>query len=274
LRRSCIKELEKDNISAAEVKCIIDALLVKVENRKVTKFRTLQEKNLLVELEDADDVTSHQFDSHVSDFYSTAIEYITDWIHPFNDAKCMSLRKSHAWEDVHKSLEFMIKKKIILIESVDKTGLFDECCCVSKYVEGKREIWNEKKLTEVECWQEIFWHFKQEDIPLKNISTVIEFSLSLPGRIAAVERVFSLANALWTDERNRFEVSIVKSIVLVKHHFHNSKFPEFQELLLRNCKILEQIHSSAKYISAPTLPTQMEEVPLTHTTTSTSFDFL
>jgi hypothetical protein len=56
----------------------------------------------------------------------------------------VSLRKSHTWEDIHKSLEFMIKKKIILNESVDETGLFDEYCCVSKYVEGKRVIWNEK----------------------------------------------------------------------------------------------------------------------------------
>jgi hypothetical protein len=83
-------------------------------------------------LEDAGDVTSHQFDSHVSDFYGTAVEYITEWIQPFNDLKCMSwvtLRKSHTWEDVHKSLEFMIKKKIILNESVDETGLFDEYCC-------------------------------------------------------------------------------------------------------------------------------------------------
>jgi hypothetical protein len=35
---ACIKELEKENISAAEVKCIIDALLVKDENRKPSKF--------------------------------------------------------------------------------------------------------------------------------------------------------------------------------------------------------------------------------------------
>jgi hypothetical protein len=63
---------------------------VKVENRKASKFQTLKEKNLLVELEDAGDVTSHQFDSHVSDVYGTGIEYITEWIHPFNDWKCMS----------------------------------------------------------------------------------------------------------------------------------------------------------------------------------------
>jgi hypothetical protein len=121
----CIKELEKENISAGEVKCIIDALLVKVQNRKAGKFQTVQEKNLLVELEDAGDVTSHQFDSHVSDFYGTAIEYIAACIYSFNDLKCMSwvtLRKSHTWEDVPKLLEFVIKKKIILNESVDETG--------------------------------------------------------------------------------------------------------------------------------------------------------
>jgi hypothetical protein len=68
----CIKELEKENISPAEVKYIIDALLVKAENKTASKFRTLQEKNLLIELENGGDVTSHQFDSRVSDFYGTA----------------------------------------------------------------------------------------------------------------------------------------------------------------------------------------------------------
>jgi hypothetical protein len=81
-------------------------------------------------------------------------------------------------------------------------------------------------------------------------------------------------NALWTDERNRLELFTVKSIVLVKHHFSNYKYPEFHEFLLRNRKILEYVHSFAKYISAPMLPTQMEEVPLTHAAASTSCDFL
>jgi hypothetical protein len=98
----------------------------------------------------------------------------------------------------------------------------------------------------------------RDSYTLKNISTVVEFSLSLPGTDAAVESVF------------RLEVSTVKSIDLMKHHFHNYKCPEFHEFLLRNCKILEQIHSSAKYISAPTLPTQIEEVHLTHAAVSTS----
>jgi hypothetical protein len=36
------------------------------------------------------------------------------------------LRKSHIWEDINRSVEFIIKKKIILSESVDKTEIFDE----------------------------------------------------------------------------------------------------------------------------------------------------
>jgi hypothetical protein len=114
----------------------------------------------------------------------------------------------------------------------------------------------------------------RDNFTLKNIITVVEFSISLSGTYAAVDRVFSLVNALWTDERNRLKVPTVKSIVLVKHHFRSYKCPEFNEFLLRNRKILEQIHSSAKYISASILPTQMEEVPLTHAVTSTSSDFL
>jgi hypothetical protein len=60
-----IQEPEKGNIFAAEMKSIIDVLLVNAQTRKASKLRTLQEKNLLVELEDARDVTSQQFHSHV-----------------------------------------------------------------------------------------------------------------------------------------------------------------------------------------------------------------
>lgn len=77
---------------------------------------------------------------------------------------------------------------------------------------------------------------------------------------AAVERVFSLMNTLWTDERNWLELCAVKLTVLMKHHFRNYTCTELHEFLLLHRKILEQMHCSAKCISAPSLPTQMEEV--------------
>jgi hypothetical protein len=116
------------------------------------------------------------------------------------------------------------------------------------------------------------WVGGRDDYTLKNINTVVAFSLSLPGTNAAGERVFSLVNALWTDERIRLEMSIMKSVVPVKHHFRNYMCPEFHEFLVRSRMILEQIHASAECISAPTLPTQVEEVHLTHAAASTSSD--
>jgi hypothetical protein len=119
-----IKQLEKGNISAAEEKCITDALLVKADNRKLVNSE-LCKKGCFVELEDAGDTSSYQFDFYVSDCYGTADENITEWINPFNNLKCMpcvTLSESHTWEDMHKSLELMICEKIILSESADTNG--------------------------------------------------------------------------------------------------------------------------------------------------------
>jgi hypothetical protein len=55
----------------------------------------------------------------------------------------VTLRESHTWEDI-KSPEFIVKKKIVLSESVDETGLFHEYF-VSKHIKVKCEIWNGMK---------------------------------------------------------------------------------------------------------------------------------
>jgi hypothetical protein len=54
----------------------------------------------------------------------------------------------------------------------------------------KREIWNEKKPPEDECWQKYFSILNKKIIALRNTSTVKEFSIYLPGTNSAVERVF------------------------------------------------------------------------------------
>jgi hypothetical protein len=46
-----------------------------------------------------------------------------------------------------------------------------------------------------------FAHFTKQDINAENLKCLVSFCLALPGCITAVERVFSLINALWTDEK-------------------------------------------------------------------------
>jgi hypothetical protein len=47
----------------------------------------------------------------------------------------------------------------------------------------------------------------------------LEFVFVIPGTSAVVERVFSIINALWTDERSRFLVETIKAVTVTKTHF-------------------------------------------------------
>jgi hypothetical protein len=48
---------------------------------------------------------------------------------------------------------------------------------------------------------EILDNFTKQDINADNLKCLINFCSALPGCDAAVERGFSLINALWTDEK-------------------------------------------------------------------------
>jgi hypothetical protein len=85
---------------------------------------------------------------------------------------------------------------------VNEEDLFDEFASVKKYCESKFEVWSELKDQSVsEKWCEMFVHFTRHDINAENQKCLISFCLALPGSNAAVERVFSLINALRTDEK-------------------------------------------------------------------------
>jgi hypothetical protein len=61
--------------------------------------------------------------------------------------------------------------------------------------------------------------------------------------------VFSLINAIWTDEKNRFKIETVKALILVKTYFKNLSYAEFYDQILNEKEILEQVHKSDKYFS-------------------------
>ncbi len=68
----------------------------------------------------------------------------------------------------------------------------------------------------------------------------------LPGIIAPVERGFSKINDAWTAS-NRFTISIIKSVHIVRTNVNNS-CQEFTEKLAKHRTILRKIHSSEKYV--------------------------
>jgi hypothetical protein len=93
---------------------------------------------------------------------------------------------------------------------------------------------NIKSPTTFERWSEMFEFFRSECILLKNTQLVLEFSFAIPGTSAAIERVFSITNALWTDEKSRFLLEIIKAVIVTKTHFEELQCNDFFTLISNN----------------------------------------
>jgi hypothetical protein len=64
---------------------------------------------------------------------------------------------------------------------------------------------------------------------------------------AATERVFSITNALLTDEKNRFLVETIKAVIVTKTYFEELSCNYFYTLVSNYPKLLQEIRSSTKY---------------------------
>jgi hypothetical protein len=105
----------------------------------------------------------------------------------------------------------------------------------------------EYKITTFERWSQIFEFVRSESISLKNTQLNLEFSFAIPGTSAATERVFSITNALWADEKSRFLVETIKAVIATKTHFEEISCNDFYILISNNPKFLQEIRSSTKY---------------------------
>jgi hypothetical protein len=100
--------------------------------------------------------------------------------------------------------------------------------------------WNTKSLTTFERWPEIYKFVLCECISLKNIQLILEFSFAIPGTSAAIGRVFSITNALWTDERSSFFVETITAVIVTKTHFEELLCNDFYSLISNNPKLLKK----------------------------------
>jgi hypothetical protein len=98
-----------------------------------------------------------------------------------------------------------------------------------------------------ERWSEIFELVRSECISLKNTQLVLEFSFAIPCTSAAIERVFSITNALWTDEKSSFLVETIKAVIVTRTYFEELSYNDFYNLISNNPKLLQEIRSSKKY---------------------------
>jgi hypothetical protein len=88
---------------------------------------------------------------------------------------------------------------------------------------------------------------QREHISLTNTQLILELYFAIPVTSAARETVFSITNALWTDQKSRFLVETIKAVLVTKTHFEELPCNDFCTLISNNTKLLQEIRSSMKY---------------------------
>lgn len=182
-----------------------------------------------------------EFSSGATKYYFVYFRHM-HWIHQRLDCPiqshndfCMGRTPSPArlgrgWSisQVHR-IERTIRHDVERHRAVWPVDIFNEIC----YITDSR-------------WVECFQHLAKHKIPYAHLLTIVSYILCLPGTSAAVERVFSLINDVWSSEKSQLSIETLKCILLVRYNIKMTCL-EFYDLLKSKPKLVEQIGSVDKY---------------------------
>ncbi|GBM61774.1 hypothetical protein AVEN_228460-1 [Araneus ventricosus] len=102
---------------------------------------------------------------------------------------------------------------------INNDQLFDEVVLAKEYLQSNWEQWKQEEttrdviITSEEKWLRLFGLFKENH---SNLIKIVEYAFCLPETSALVERVFSLMNNAWTDDRGLMKESMVKGLLTCK----------------------------------------------------------
>ncbi|KAE9542343.1 hypothetical protein AGLY_003470 [Aphis glycines] len=236
---SYIKKIESQNLSAIEIMMLVEHLLNIIKNKREEKFLTTEVENSLEEIEEEGHITKRDFDNKCDRFYEICYNNIYSWSESNNhnselkDLLWVTLTPKTivTWSNAKNSIRFLTKTCNTIF--IDEYNFFNQFKMFEKYFKEQSEEWH-NILSLEERWLSAFKYFKELNITIDCLLIVVEFSFSLPGSNAAVERVFSLMNSTWTKSRNKLDISTVEASLMIKTSFDNMSCCQFYESILSN----------------------------------------
>ena len=169
-------------------------------------------------------------------FFVQALKYLEDRF-DYNDTVFATIKslnlsenKPIQWKEI---LELCNKTGI----NMDTDKLYAEITKFNSLVE--------KIPTDLPIDRKWSYFFKREKTCMELLK-VISFVLSVPPSNAYTERVFSLMNHAWSENRNRLTVSMVKSELQVRLNFNLSCI-EFKSFIEQNQSLILAAKSNSKY---------------------------
>jgi hypothetical protein len=246
-----ILKIEGRYKSVIDVLDVLNATLSTAEGKKDTNFIPASVKTILRKNEESGLTCKKdikKFHDETSQFHETFVSYLSKWITPlkkYSVFSWMNLKDIPKWEEVEKAFNYMSSKNIILNE----TFLFSQINVISKIVdEEKKKIPNDWNLKSTdEKWIFVFAKIETEFVEQYfDIYKICEYMFCIPPHNANVERIFSLMEIQWTDERNRLLVPTVEGILKCFINFDYNCCDMF-EYLIKNKALLKKAKSERKY---------------------------
>lgn len=214
--------------------------------RLENNFLPLNVRTLFRELvENGKELLVNRVKKEVEEMYRESKEYIESWsknVEPFEPISFMALDNTLEWPQIEKSLDYFQSKNIV----IDDSKLFDQFCILKMILTSKLDDPNFTELPIHKRWVEFFAVTAVKE-KYYEFFKLTQFTFSLFGHNAAVERIFSLVAGQWTKERNRFNVETINGIIVTIFNT-DMQCDQFYQYLLSNPNLIKQICSNEKYL--------------------------
>lgn len=246
-----ILKIEGKNTSVIEVLNVLKNTLEMFNEKRINCFLPINVRKILEKQEEDGNITNRDvenFKLEIKLFYETFVEYLNKWMQPlekFEIFSWMMLKEKPEWKDVESSLDFLKEKHI----EINDTFLFDQVTTIRKIVEVELENnnnnWQLKNAAEK--WSFVLLNMTKEYLEqYQDILKICEYLFSMSGHNANVERIFSLMEIQWTDDRNSLHCDTVEAILQCLVNF-DLNCNEMYDYIIKNPQLLRQAKSNQKY---------------------------
>lgn len=209
-----VKLLEGNNITILDVYTIMNNLKKELEQRIADHFFGYDTNRKINKIEEKSPELSSMIHSNLLLFIEKSLIYLNKWF-DFNSTnwlnQCQILNLNMKIE--FKQLENILDSLNLVNKlNINVNDLYSEIIMVNDIISklSNEQVFQSKNTAEK--WQMLF---KSSDEILTNIFKIISFLLSIPATSAFTERIFSVMNVKWREERNRASINLIKNELLI-----------------------------------------------------------
>lgn len=248
-----IQVIEASDITALEVSFEYSNILEKVRRRLEEVFIPGTASMYLSRI---DSLTHARAGAYAKSFYATIIEYLDDWkkrLFSHEPMEIFLLLKKSEYTDFTSACQLGLHLQLDISKG-DDNHLFDIYTAMNEFLNVQLENddkWSEKKLIlKWETFLKVVFKVSSKSVNerfVKLLKRIVESVLVYPGSNSDCERLFSLINNYWSDEKS--ELSLVTLEGAMKVKTFNKTCIEFYDYVKGNSALLQKFLNSAKYES-------------------------